>query len=162
MNDADRNAVVENARRLKVADLEAWRDELATDDPVREVVESALADRSVTVSIRIPYRERERLRALAADRGLGPSSLIKAVIQAELAGRRQKVPPLVPRPALDPHAVRQILGQLGKLGSNANQIAKQMNEAAKEGRRVAPRLEKLSAWQAEMSALRQHLLDALR
>lgn len=115
---------------------------------------------ATTLSLRLSADERERMDAAAAERGIGPSTLLRQVALSLLADA-----PALPRrrrqPAADPAELRRLLAELGKLGSNTNQIARHMNEAAKAGKTVAPRLALLERTQAEIAAMREHLVEAL-
>ena len=162
MTDDERKAIIDQARQLKVPNLEAWLYDLPADDPVRPAVQEHLDGRTVTMSIRLSHRDRERLRVLADERGIGPSSLVKAMTEAEIAGAQRRMPPRVQKPASDPADVRAMLGQLGKLGSNVNQIARQMNESATRGKSASPKLERIQSWHSEISAMRSQLLELLR
>ena len=105
------------------------------------------------VSLRLTSDENERLENAAQTLGVSKAGYIKSVIFA------RPIPKTSRRP--NPHAadLRQMLGHLGRLGSNANQIARAANVGASgNADEVAATLR---AIQSELAAMRLLLLKAL-
>ncbi len=82
--------------------------------------------RQYKLTARFDAEELERIRSNAARGGVPVAALIR---QALLV---LQPPRAVRRPTVDHQAVARLLGELGKIGSNLNQIAKHMN-AGREG-----------------------------
>lgn len=77
--------------------------------------------RGETVTVRLSKAERDRLDELASKSGLAAGAFMRAAAFGDAGPRAQR------RPPVDHVLLRQILGNLGKVGSNVNQIARQMN-----------------------------------
>lgn len=120
--------------------------------------------RSVVVSIR--FRPDEAAHVDAAGQALrqprGRADFCRA---ASLHAARTRVPPPAKPvrrparrlPALDTRLLGQILGQVGKLGGNVNQLAKIANITG-----MLPTVEALTALTAEAATVRLALTAALR
>lgn len=79
--------------------------------------------RRETLSARFNEQEAQAVRAKADRAGLSVATLIRtAVLDLPLPDARAPR-----RPSVDHQAVARLLGQLGKIGSNLNQIAKHAN-----------------------------------
>lgn len=118
------------------------------------------AKRTGTLSIRLTAAQRDQLNAAAQARGRGPSETARKAVLAALEGT-PTLPRRRPQPQADPAVLRQLLAELGKLGSNVNQQAHRLNAAYAAGKHVAPRVELLEQQLAEVRALRAALVDAL-
>jgi hypothetical protein len=77
--------------------------------------------RGETVTVRLTKDERDTLDALASRSGLAAGAFMRAAAFGEAGPRAQR------RPPIDHVALRQILGQWGRIGNNLNQIAKHLN-----------------------------------
>jgi hypothetical protein len=77
-----------------------------------------------TVACRLSDDEREVLRANANKAGLAVGAFLRAVGTGNAGPRAQR------RPPADHLALRQILGNLGRIGNNINQIARALNAGA--------------------------------
>lgn len=77
--------------------------------------------RTRTLSVRFNDREAETVRMMADRAGLSCGALVRYALF--------KTPPprAARRPTVNHRAVAQLLGQLGKIGTNINQLAKQAN-----------------------------------
>jgi hypothetical protein len=79
--------------------------------------------RGETVTVRLTKDERDTLDALASRSGLAAGAFMRAAAFGDAGPRAQR------RPPIDHVALRQILGQWGRIGNNLNQIAKHLNAA---------------------------------
>ena len=104
------------------------------------------------VTLRLTPEEHERLTATAEGLGVSKAGYVKS----QVFGR--PIPKTSRRPKAIPADLRQILGLLGKLGSNANQIARARNVGAVTDRDAA---QTLQAIRAELEAMRALLMAAL-
>ena len=103
--------------------------------------------RTTIVTMRINPQEAATIRQIAARRGQSVSALMRsALLQSRLRPSRVEV-----------KAVARLLGQLGKIGSNINQIAYHLN-AGRPAYRVEGSLE---AALRDLSELRLVCLQAL-
>lgn len=81
--------------------------------------------RDSVISIRLDGKERDRARALADKAGLALGAFARAAILGGAGPRAQR------RPPADHKALRQLLGHLGRIGNNLNQIARRLNAGAR-------------------------------
>ena len=81
--------------------------------------------RDSVISIRLDGKERDRARTLADKAGLALGAFARAAILGGAGPRAQR------RPPADHKALRQILGHLGRIGNNLNQIARRLNAGAR-------------------------------
>lgn len=112
--------------------------------------------RSDRVTIRFEPEEMAMLRAAADRAGLGVSSYARYAIL--------KTPPPAGarRPQVDRAVLAQILGHLGKTGSNLNQIARALNAATDRSAAQSPHLHaELRQAISELVTMRGALLAAL-
>lgn len=77
--------------------------------------------RGVTVTVRLTAEERARLDELSSRSGLAAGAFMRAATFGNPGPRAQR------RPPADHEALRRILGELGHVGSNINQIARAVN-----------------------------------
>ena len=77
--------------------------------------------RTRRLSVRINEQEAEGIRQLADRAGISTGALVRHAIF------NTPPPRAVRRPTVNQKAVAQLLGQLGKIGTNINQLAKQAN-----------------------------------
>jgi hypothetical protein len=77
--------------------------------------------RGVTVTVRLTADERARLDSLSSRSGLAMGAFMRAAAFGEAGPRAQR------RPPADHRALRQLLGECGRVGNNLNQIARQLN-----------------------------------
>lgn len=105
------------------------------------------------VGIRLTPEEAARLDEILDKTGVSASAYFKA------AAFDRPIPKA--RPKLDANAamLRQILGHLGKLGSNANQIARRINSGNVRDHQTAH--ESLEAISFNLTLLRNQILKAL-
>lgn len=73
--------------------------------------------RSTVITARFDEEEARQIRRLAERSGLSVAALMRKTLLNAPA------PKAVRRPSVDPAAAAQILAQLGKIGSNVNQLA---------------------------------------
>ena len=100
--------------------------------------------------VRVSPEERAEIEAAAEAEGLTVGSFIRDKMLKKIATRPRR------RPSLDRVLLGQILGQLGKLGGNLNQIARRLNEGKGVG------AERINAASDEVLQLRDELLKAIR
>jgi hypothetical protein len=103
--------------------------------------------RTTIVTMRISPQEAATIRQLAQNRG----ETVSAMMRSALLHNRPRLA------RIDLQAVARLLGQLGKIGSNINQIAYHLN-AGRPGDRVEGRLEDALR---DLSELRLVCLQAL-
>lgn len=105
------------------------------------------------VNIRLSADEAAKLDDLLEQAGVSAAGYMKAAtFNRPLSNAR-------PRLDVDATLLRQILGQLGKLGSNANQIARAANMANLNTFREVQ--QSLATIEGHLSAMRSELLSAL-
>ncbi len=77
--------------------------------------------RGVTVTVRLTPEERAQLDALSSRSGLAAGAFMRAAALGGAGPRAQR------RPSADHAVLRQLLGELGRVGNNINQIARALN-----------------------------------
>ena len=102
------------------------------------------------VPMRCSADEYKLIAQSANDAGLAIGGFLRSLALGS-AGPRA-----VRRPFVDRVALARVLGEIGKLGSNVNQIARVANTS-----RQPPRVRELSLMQADIAAMRDALLRAL-
>jgi len=100
--------------------------------------------------IRCTEEERAAIKAAADRAGLGVGAFLRAAALGD-AGPRA-----VRRPPIERKELARLLGHLGKVGSNLNQLAHAYN-----GRGQMPALAELTAMREQVKELRDALLAAL-
>jgi hypothetical protein len=102
---------------------------------LRRVIEGAVADHEPKpppgaagfhVTVRLRDRERELLLAAAEARGMPVAVYLRSVAVVHLAGRPQWSP-------AEAEVLRELGGELRRIGSNVNQIARALNVAIHKG-----------------------------
>jgi hypothetical protein len=105
--------------------------------------------RGETVTVRLSKDERDALDALASRSGLAAGAFMRAATFGDAGPRARR------RPPVDHRALRQLLGECGRVGNNLNQIAKRLNEGGR------PNIPELSAALAAYLDIRAAILRAL-
>lgn len=129
-------------------------------DPVRRVIYMARSNRPVlvprVVALRVDTRTATKLEKLAADRGITTSDVMRQIVYDALAGRS----PIAIRRRTVPNGelLAAILGQLGKTGSNINQLARSVNSGLGVDRAA---LERALREVSEMSRLVRDLVGGV-
>lgn len=90
--------------------------------PLRRRSGSETRQRTIIVPIRFTLEERTVLNEAASRAGLTVSSYARARIMGSALARSVK------RPSIDRELAARLIGQLGKIGSNLNQIARTANK----------------------------------
>ena len=103
------------------------------------------------IGVRVSDTEQAELKINAEAAGLSVPSFIRSKVLAEIQTASRPAPPSIDRKLLS-----QLLGQLGKVGSNINQIAHKLNEG---GSVVAPRI---TGAIDDFEVLRDEILKALK
>lgn len=101
------------------------------------------------IQIRVTPAERLEFESLAAQMGLSVPSFIRAMILTDPEIKATR------RPTLDRVLMADLLGKLGKLGNNINQIAHRLNE----GRGVGSN--RMAAALDDFAELKNKVLEAL-
>jgi len=78
--------------------------------------------RGETVTVRLTKDERDTLDALSSRSGLAAGAFMRAAAFGDAGPRARR------RPTADHKALRQLLGECGRVGNNLNQIARRLNE----------------------------------
>jgi hypothetical protein len=99
--------------------------------------------RGETVTVRLTKDERATLDALASRSGLTVGAFMRAAAFGDAGPRAQR------RPPADHKALRQLLGECGRVGNNLNQIARNLNTG---GSADIPELTAACAVYVEISA----------
>ena len=103
---------------------------------------------STTLTIRLNTEQAERLEAESAELGVTRGSLVKERTFGGVTMTRR------PRP--DQVELRRLVGELGRIGSNFNQIARHLNEGGHlHDRHTLHRIE------SQLHALRQAVIQAI-
>lgn len=106
--------------------------------------------KSGMIGFRVSPEERAEIEMAAAASGLTVGSFVREKLLKASTTRQTR------KPALDLILLSKLLGQLGKIGGNLNQIAKRLNE----GRGVGS--ERIVVVLSELSILKESILKALR
>ncbi|WP_257594166.1 MobC family plasmid mobilization relaxosome protein [Parerythrobacter lacustris] len=77
--------------------------------------------RTLTVTVRVTDDERRNLEELSSRAGLAMGAFVRAAALKDPGVRARR------RPPVDHVAIRQLLGELGRVGNNLNQIARSLN-----------------------------------
>lgn len=77
--------------------------------------------RGETVTVRLTKDERDTLDALSSRSGMAAGAFMRAAAFGDAGPRAQR------RPPVDHIALRQLLGECGRVGNNLNQIAHNLN-----------------------------------
>lgn len=105
------------------------------------------------ITFRVIPEAHEKLLEEAEKKNISVSALIKKLVFGKLAKKMKSSPR---KPLADVEELRKILGQLGKMGSNVNQIAKHLNSGNEF---IDVHLHK--SIENELKSTRRALLDAL-
>jgi hypothetical protein len=77
--------------------------------------------RDETVTVRLTKDERSALEELSSRSGMAAGAFMRAAAFGDAGPRAQR------RPPADHQALRQLLGECGRVGNNLNQIARSLN-----------------------------------
>ena len=116
-----------------------WRGRPRTSDP-----------KSRRIAVRVTDDQWGKLDTKAAARGLKIGGYLRSVALGSAGARTMK------RPSVERVELARLLGELGKLGSNVNQIAKAFNSTG-----AVPASPQLTAMQTDIMAMRAALMTAL-
>lgn len=104
-----------------------------------------------TIGVRVTEEEHAEISAVAADLDVSVSAYARALVLGEQPVRRRRPKANIPRKEL-----REVLGQLGKIGSNLNQLAHRANAEKKHACTQA-----LKAELEALAAIREQVIDLL-
>jgi chorismate mutase len=122
-----------------------------TDTGARSYGKRRLSEaRGKFVAVRCSDTEHATLTASAERAGLSVGAYLRTIALG------QPGPRAVRRPAVEKEVLARLLGELGKLGSNVNQIARAVNTTGN-----LPSWSELAAIRGELTTLRAALLQAL-
>lgn len=105
--------------------------------------------RATQLNIRVSEAEKQQLADDAARAGLPVSVYARQLLFDA------PVPRQVRRPSVDTQYLARLLGHIGKIGGNINQLAKKANQG------IAPQLDALQAELTALKTLRQEIKQAL-
>jgi hypothetical protein len=102
------------------------------------------------IAVRVTERDRERIEQAAREAGLKIGGYLRALALGSAGPRAVK------RPRAEREQLARILGEIGKLGSNVNQLAKWSNTDKSAASR-----DDLAQMRAAIAAMRAHVMKAL-
>jgi hypothetical protein len=106
--------------------------------------------RKRTILLRCSEHERAAIKAVADEAGLSVGALLRLLALGDAGPRAVRKPPI------ERAELARILGQLGKIGSNVNQIAKAVNTT-----RNLPSWSELAVMKEDIARMRAAVLKAL-
>jgi hypothetical protein len=109
--------------------------------------------REFTIRVRVTSTEKLRIWELAADAGFTPSDFMRAKTIGGAPTRRT--------PSPDRTVLLNFLAELGKIGSNVNQIARALNRRTEHGELVGIHPEDITHAMAGVDLLTTHLTRLL-
>ena len=121
---------------------------MADDRPSKSGTETR--QRKRMLGVRVTDAEMAEIEEHASRAGLTPSSYARSVLLAAPAPRARR------RPSIEAEAMGRLLGELGKVGSNLNQIAHHMNAGRAE---VSPAA--IAAALSDVADIRAALMEAM-
>jgi hypothetical protein len=102
------------------------------------------------IAVRVTVEDRAKIADAASEAGLSIGAFLRSLALGSVGARAVK------RPRAERVELARLLGELGKVGSNVNQIAKALNSI---GRIPAP--PELPAMQTDIAVIRAALMTAL-
>lgn len=102
------------------------------------------------IAVRCTQADRDRIGKAAGDKGLSVGAYLRALALGSAGARHVK------RPRADREQLARLLSEIGKLGSNINQIAKWCNSV-----RSAPGARELDLMRGDIATMRAALMQAL-
>jgi len=102
------------------------------------------------IAVRVTERDRERIERQAQEAGLKIGGYLRALALGSAGPRAAK------RPRVEREELARVLGEIGKLGSNVNQLAKWSNRE-----RGAASLDELARIRADVAMMRDAVMKAL-
>ena len=102
------------------------------------------------IAVRVTAADRERIAEKAQESGLKIGGYLRALALGSAGPRAAK------RPRVEREQLARVLGEIGKLGSNVNQLAKWSNRE-----RGAASLDELARIRADVAMMRDAVMKAL-
>jgi hypothetical protein len=102
------------------------------------------------MTVRVTVKDRSKIADAAGKAGLSVGEFVRTVALGSAP------PSAVKLPLVDRQQLVRMLGELGKVGSNVNQIAKAFNSAS-----AVPEAQALAAMRADLAAMRSAVMKAL-
>ncbi len=107
-------------------------------------------ERGLMIGVRVNPEERAEIENAASAAGLSLASYMRELV---LNAPQTKKPR---KPSIERAALAQILAQVGKIGSNINQIARRLNQGKGVG------LERLGAALDDVAEIKNAIIEALK
>lgn len=123
---------------------------METAEVKRKKTKSEVRKKGKIIAVRVAEVEFAEIQTKAENAGLTVASFIRETVLKKAVTESRAVP------SLEKVILSQLLGQLGKVGSNINQIARRLNEGGSVG------AERITAACDEFSTLRDELIKAIR
>jgi hypothetical protein len=102
------------------------------------------------IAVRVTLEDRAKITAAAGEAGLKIGGYLRALALGSAGPRALR------RPRVEREELMRLLGEIGKLGSNVNQIAKAFNSIG-----TVPAVAELTAIRADITAMRAAVMGAL-
>jgi Bacterial mobilisation protein (MobC) len=102
------------------------------------------------IAVRVTVEDRAKIADAAGEAGLSIGAFLRSLALGSAGARAVK------RPSVERVELARLLGELGKLGSNVNQIAKAFNSTGR-----IPTPQELPVMQTDIAAIRAALMTAL-
>jgi hypothetical protein len=102
------------------------------------------------IAVRVTERDRDRIEKAAREAGLKIGGYLRALALGSAGPRAVK------RPRVEREQLARILGEIGKIGSNVNQLAKWSNRD-----KSAASAAELAEMRAYIAVMRDHVMKAL-
>lgn len=102
------------------------------------------------IAVRVTERDRDRIEKAAQEAGFKIGGYLRAVALGSAGPRAVK------RPRVEREQLARVLGEIGKLGSNVNQLAKWCNTAQSPASGA-----ELAEIRADLAAMRAEVMKAL-
>ena len=102
------------------------------------------------IGLRVTVEDRAKIADAAGETGLKIGGYLRSLALGSAGARALK------RPRIERAELARLLGEIGKLGSNVNQIAKAFNSTG-----AVPASPELRAMQGDIAAIRAALMEAL-
>ena len=111
------------------------------------------------LAFRLDVAGKHELELAAAARGLTTGAMARRLVKAGLKSEMRI--PSVRKAVANAAELRQLLGAVGKIGSNLNQIARALNSSTSAAT-LSTHLERLRTIEAEAMAIRELVVAALK
>lgn len=110
--------------------------------------------RDFTIRVRVTSAEKRRIWQMAAEQGYTPSDFMRLRTMAATQPLRHKL-------TSDREVLLNLMAELGKIGSNVNQIARALNSRDETGRLASIEPDAINQAMQGVDTLTAHFLDLL-